>query len=162
MTTAIRLITDRVTTVAITPAADGTTTLPATPIEAPAAGTRLSVPARQFHAAVQAGLRPVDIRTQESRSASGALHGALALDPLDALERLTPGTAESLRAAGADTRWLLISDDGDDAEWLAWHLRARGVTGAVFLAGGHEALRRNQLNGRLSGDDFAMLSDHQR
>lgn len=137
------------------------TAVPAAPIQAPAAGTRLSVPARHFRVALEAGLKPVDIRTQASRSATGAIHGALALDPLDALERLTPGSDEALRTATADTRWLLISDDGDDAEWLAWHLRARGVHGAVFLAGGHEALRRHQLNGSLSAGELAMLDDHQ-
>lgn len=68
------------------------TTLPVAPIEAPASGDRFSVPAHHFRVAVEAGLRAVDIRTQDRRSAGGAIHGALALDPHDALERLTPGT----------------------------------------------------------------------
>ncbi|GAA3033513.1 hypothetical protein GCM10010528_13210 [Gordonia defluvii] len=136
------------------------TTLPVAPIEAPASGDRFSVPAHHFRVAVEAGLRAVDIRTQDRRSAGGAIHGALALDPHDALERLTPGTGDSLRTASADARWLLISDDGDDAEWLAWHLRARGVTGAAFLAGGHDALRRHRLNGDLAAGELAMISDH--
>ena len=141
--------------------ASSATTLPAAPISAPAFGERLSVPARHFRVAVEAGLRPVDIRTQERRNATGAIHGALALAPLDALERLTPGSGEALRTATADSRWLIISDDGDDAEWLAWHLRARGVTNAVFLAGGHEALLRHQLNGVIADGELAMIADHQ-
>ncbi|NNG98339.1 rhodanese-like domain-containing protein [Gordonia araii NBRC 100433] len=142
-------------------AAAPATTVPAAPIQAPAAGTQLSVPARDFRAALNTGLRAVDIRTQSRRNATGAIHGALALEPLAALERLTPGSGESLRVATADARWLLISDDGDDAEWLAWHLQARGVSGAVFLAGGHDALRRHQLNGELADDELAMISEHQ-
>lgn len=141
--------------------ASSATTLPAAPISAPAFGEKLSLPARHFRVAIEAGVRPVDIRTQERRSATGAIHGALALAPLDALERLTPGGGEALRTATADSRWLIISDDGDDAEWLAWHLRARGVTGAVFLAGGHEALLRQQLNGTIADDELAMIADHQ-
>ncbi|QKT08537.1 rhodanese-like domain-containing protein [Gordonia sp. X0973] len=148
------------TTATLAPVSSSATTLPAAPIQAPALDTALSVPARDFRAALDAGLRAVDIRTQAQRSADGAVHGALALDPLDALERLTPGTASALRAASADARWLLISDDGDDAEWLAWHLRARGVAGAVFLAGGHDALRRRGLNGPLSVGELAMVADH--
>ena len=57
------------------------TTLPVAPIEAPASGDRFSVPAHHFRVAVEAGLRAVDIRTQDRRSAGGAIHGALALDP---------------------------------------------------------------------------------
>ncbi|MFT3901163.1 MAG: rhodanese-like domain-containing protein [Gordonia sp. (in: high G+C Gram-positive bacteria)] len=138
------------------------TVVPAAPTEAPAVATKLSVPARDFRPALDAGLRAVDIRTQDRRNATGAIHGALALAPLEALDRLTPGTTESLRSATADARWLLISDDGDDAEWLAWHLQARGVTGAMFLAGGHEALRRHQVNGDLADGELAMIADHER
>ena len=130
------------------------------PIQVRAIGTPLSVPATQFHAAVRAGARAVDIRTQERRNAAGALHGALAVDPGEALELLTPGAVGSLRGATADARWLVISDDGDDAEWLAWHLQARGVSGALFLAGGHDALRRHRLGGELSDAELAILSDH--
>ncbi|MFT4200185.1 rhodanese-like domain-containing protein [Gordonia sp. (in: high G+C Gram-positive bacteria)] len=139
-----------------------TTVLPAAPTQAAAPAARLSVPARDFRAAVDAGLRAVDIRTQESRNAGGAIHGALALSPLEALDRLTPGADDALRSATVDARWLLISDDGDDAEWLAWHLQARGVTGAVFLAGGHEALRRLRLGGDLPDAELAVFAEHER
>lgn len=149
------------TVAATTAAAPSATTLPAAPTSAPAVRTTLSVPAHRFRVALDAGLRAVDIRSQERRSADGVVHGALALAPLDALERLTPGGPGSLRSATADARWLLVSDDGDDAEWLAWHLQARGVAGAVFLAGGHEALRRHQLNGDLTAGELAMISDHE-
>ena len=46
------------------------------------------------------------------------------------------------RAARGCTRCplVLISDDGHDAEWLAWHLQARGIAGATFLVGGFAAL----------------------
>ena len=47
--------------------ASSATTLPAAPISAPAFGEKLSVPAGHFRIAVEAGLRPVDIRTQERR-----------------------------------------------------------------------------------------------
>ncbi|MDY6810972.1 MAG: rhodanese-like domain-containing protein, partial [Actinomycetota bacterium] len=65
-----------------------------------------------------------------------------------------------LSSAHADARWLLISDDGHEAEWLAWHLQARGITGAVFVVGGYRALRRARVVGTISEQELAAISAH--
>ena len=62
-----------------------------------------------------------------------------------------PGTRESLRVAAPDARWVLISDDGHDAEWLAWHLQARGIAGATFLVSGFAALHRARVTAPCQG-----------
>ncbi len=100
----------------------------------------VSVTVEHFSAAVVAGHRVVDIRSQAQRDAAGIVAGALAIDASVVLDRLVPGTPLALRAASADAGWILVSADGDDAEWLAWHLQARGVLGARFLLGGAGAL----------------------
>lgn len=129
-------------------------------IPLPAPGIRLSAQAADYRALVDAGVLVVDTRDQTTRDAQGVLSGAIALEADTVLDRLTPGTAESLRSAHADASWLLISDDGYDAEWLAWHLQARGVTGALFLVGGHRALRRTGVTGRISARELADISAH--
>ncbi|GAA3955085.1 rhodanese-like domain-containing protein [Gordonia caeni] len=101
----------------------------------------LSVQPTEYRAAQAAGVRVVDLRGDAGRREHGALLGALALDLDEALEALTPHAPGALRAAAHDARWLLVTEDGYDAEWLAWHLQARGVAGTRFLVGGHRALR---------------------
>lgn len=101
----------------------------------------LSVPTAHYRTALADGAVVVDLRDDTDRAAHGALIGALALPLDDALDALTPGTPEALRAASTQAQWLLVTDDGYDAEWLAWHLQARGVRRARFLLGGHRALR---------------------
>ncbi|SKZ16203.1 Uncharacterised protein [Mycobacteroides abscessus subsp. abscessus] len=53
-----------------------------------------------------------------------------------------------------------MSDDGHEAEWLAWHLQARGVSGAVFVVGGFRGLRRDGINGQISAGELAVFSAH--
>lgn len=101
----------------------------------------LSVQAGHYREALAAGAIAVDLRSAADRRSHGALLGALAMDLTEALDALTPHTPEALRSAAYDARWLLVTEDGYDAEWLAWHLQARGVTGTRFLVGGHRALR---------------------
>ena len=125
-----------------------------------ASDIRLSAQVTDYHALVNAGVLVVDVRTQAARQRDGVLSGAIAVDADEVLDRLTPGTRESLRSARHDSSWLLISDDGHDAEWLAWHLQARGVAGAVFLVGGHQALRRAGVTGRISPRELADISAH--
>ncbi|MYR08386.1 rhodanese-like domain-containing protein [Gordonia sp. SID5947] len=120
----------------------------------------LSVQAADYGAHLVEGATAVDVRSQRKRQIDGVLTGALAVDPTDVLARLTPGDPESLRGATPDARWLLVSDDGHEAEWLAWHLQARGVTGAVFVVGGFRALRRAGVAGRFSDQELAAISAH--
>lgn len=120
--------------------------LPATSVVSVAAPARpLSVRPADFAATLGDGTVVVDLRDAPSRQASGALLGALALDLDDALAALDPGASTALRSATIDARWLLVTDDGHDAEWVAWHLQARGVVGARFLLGGHRALRAARI-----------------
>ncbi|MFT4126281.1 MAG: rhodanese-like domain-containing protein [Gordonia sp. (in: high G+C Gram-positive bacteria)] len=130
------------------------------PISAPTPRTPISLPAKDFRDALTAGAVAVDVRSQRRRAADGALLGALAIDAAEVLDALTPGTPASLRRAHADARWILVSDDGHEAEWLAWHLQAAGVTGAVFLLGGFRRLRRAGINGPVNPDELAMFSAH--
>ncbi|MGV9713042.1 rhodanese-like domain-containing protein [Gordonia sp. NPDC003424] len=129
-------------------------------VAAAASDAQLSAQTADFHDLLASGVMPVDVRSQRKRDLDGVLSGALAIDAAYVLDRLTPGGAESLSRAAFDGRWLLISDDGHEAEWLAWHLQARGVTGAVFLVGGFRALRRDRIAGRISDQELAAISAH--
>ncbi|MFW0795102.1 rhodanese-like domain-containing protein [Gordonia sp. CPCC 205515] len=129
-------------------------------VAAPISDARLSAQSADFHALVAAGVTPIDVRSQRKRDLDGVLSGAMAIDAAEVLARLTPGDAESLSRATLDARWLLISDDGHEAEWLAWHLQARGITGATFLVGGFRALRRDRVTGRISDQELAAISAH--
>ena len=91
---------------------------------------------------------------------NGALLGALAIEAVEVLERLTPGAPGALRSATADARWILVSEDGHEAEWLAWHLQARGVRGAVFVVGGYRRLRQVGINGTIRDDELAIIASH--
>jgi len=115
------------------------------PVVASRSAAPLSVTADRFVDEVVAGAYAVDIRGQQVRDADGIVLGALAIEPADVLDRLTPGSGRELAAAGPDTRWILVSDDGHDAEWLAWHLQARGLAGVRFVVGGQRALRRSAV-----------------
>ncbi|GAA1482748.1 hypothetical protein GCM10009624_31880 [Gordonia sinesedis] len=130
------------------------------PVSAPAPDAPLSVTPADYASAVADGALPVDVRSHYKRRTDGALFGALAIDAAEVLARLVPDTPTALRAARPDARWLLVSDDGHEAEWLAWHLQARGVTGAVFVVGGFRALRRAGVNGAISRDELAIFSAH--
>lgn len=120
----------------------------AAPVSAPAAAP-LSISADQFGPALQSGAIAVDIRSQRVRDTDGILLGALAVPAENVLDRLTPGSAASLSSATADQRWVLVGADGHDAEMLTWHLQARGIVGARFVAGGQRALSRNATPGLL-------------
>ncbi|WP_439029971.1 rhodanese-like domain-containing protein [Gordonia terrae] len=133
----------------------------ASPIVAPAPSAPLSVQVSDYSAAVAAGAVPVDVRSHRRREIDGALLGALAIDAVEVLDRLTPNSPESLRSARFDSRWILVSEDGHEAEWLAWHLQARGVHGAVFVVGGHRRMRSARVNGRIRPDDLAIISAHE-
>lgn len=102
----------------------------------------LSISVDQFGPALHSGAIAVDIRSQSERDRNGIILGALAIDADDVLDRLVPGTRQSLAAAAADRRWILVGADGHDAEMLTWHLQALGVTGARFVAGGQAHLSR--------------------
>lgn len=127
-------------------AAPAAETLPATPVvSVRSPGGPLSVQAGGFTAAVAAGAVVVDLRDRESRRAHGALLGALALPLDEALDALTPHGPAALRSASTAAQWLIVTEDGHDAEWVAWHLQARGVGGTRFLLGGHRALRAARI-----------------
>ncbi|SIR66288.1 rhodanese-like domain-containing protein [Williamsia sterculiae] len=115
---------------------------PEAPVVATGLPSRISVSAEQLVAVAASGTIVVDIRDQRQRDTGGVLPGALALDESTLLSRLTPGGDASLRIATSAARWVLVSEDGHTAEWLAWQLQARGVHGAIFVAGGHRAIRR--------------------
>lgn len=120
----------------------------AAPVSAPAAAP-LSISADQYGPALQAGAIAVDIRSQRVRNDEGILLGALAIPAKNVLDRLTPGSGQSLSSASVAQRWVLVGADGHDAEMLTWHLQARGITGTRFVAGGQRALSRNATPGLL-------------
>ncbi|MBT0566132.1 hypothetical protein [Williamsia sp. CHRR-6] len=104
----------------------------------------------------------VDVRTHAQRAAGGVIAGALAIDPDLVLDRLTPGGPAALCSATAETRWVLLSADGIDAEWWVWHLHARGVTGARYLLGGVAGLasRRPAAWTATARRDLATIAAH--
>ncbi|MFT4043218.1 MAG: rhodanese-like domain-containing protein [Gordonia sp. (in: high G+C Gram-positive bacteria)] len=130
------------------------------PVQASAPGSPLSVQPGDYRAAVAAGAIPVDIRSHRKRSVDGALFGALAIDPTEVIDLLTPGDVKALRLATTDARWILVSDDGHEAEWFAWHLQARGVIGAVFVVGGFRRLRSAGINGQINRGELEVFSAH--
>ncbi|MGB3301275.1 rhodanese-like domain-containing protein [Gordonia sp. (in: high G+C Gram-positive bacteria)] len=120
----------------------------------------ISLQVADYRAALAGGAVAVDLRATDVRAAEGALMGALAVGVDDALELLSPGSSERLRAATADANWVLVSDDGHDAEMVAWHLQARGVRGARFVVGGHGALRSAGVNGSVGSDALGLFDAH--
>nr|WP_026303251.1 hypothetical protein [Jongsikchunia kroppenstedtii] len=134
-------------TLAVTPVSVTSVSAPSTrtPVVASRSAVPLSITADRFVDEVTAGAYAVDIRGQQTRDTDGIVVGALAIEPADVLDRLTPGSGHALAAAAPATRWILVSDDGHDAEWLAWHLQARGLTGVRFVVGGQRALRRSAM-----------------
>lgn len=130
------------------------------PVTASYSDTPLSIQADQYRAETAHGAIAVDLRDARSRAVGGALVGALALEADIALESLAPDSQSRLRAANHESRWVLVSDDGYDAEMLAWHLQARGVRGARFVVGGHAALRSARVNGTVGDDDLGLFDTH--
>ena len=70
---------------------------------------RISVLVSEYAGITADGVIVVDMRSQHQRDVQGVLPGALAIDAGDVLDRLTPGTRESLRVASPEARWVLIS-----------------------------------------------------
>ncbi|GAA4682757.1 rhodanese-like domain-containing protein [Gordonia humi] len=130
----------------------------AAPVSAPFVSVPLSVQPGEFRSVLAAGGVAVDLRDVASHRRSGALFGAVAVDSDQALDLLSPDSPWALRGATVDAQWVLVSDDGYDAEWLAWHLQARGVTGARFVVGGYRALRAHGVTGSV-GDDGVQFYD---
>lgn len=123
-----------------------------TPVTASYTAAPLSLQAADFASTVTDGAVAVDLRSARTRQRDGILVGAVALDVVDALDLLSPDSAYRLRTATADTRWVIVSDDGYDAEMLAWHLQARGVRGARFVVGGYAALRSERIGASVDVD----------
>lgn len=120
----------------------------------------LSLQVNDYRSAIASGGIAVDLRRADVRATEGALIGAMAVDVDDALELLAPDSESRLRGATLDARWVLVSDDGYDAEMLAWHLQARGVSGARFVLGGHTALRSAHINGSVGSDSLGLFDAH--
>lgn len=117
----------------------------------------LAVQADRFGDVIDDGAVVVDLRDEDTRRTDGALLGALALDLTEALDLLTPGHRGALRSASPQAQWLLVTADGYDAEFLAWHLQARGVTGARFVFGGHRALTAAGVSGTVAEEAHAFF-----
>ncbi len=126
------------------------------PVSAPFVSVPLSVQAAGYRESLADGAIAVDLRDVDSRRVHGALLGAIAVDSDQALALLSPDSALALRSASVDAQWILVSDDGYDAEWLAWHLQARGVHGARFVVGGHRALREQGVTGSVGADALGL------
>lgn len=90
-------------------------------------------------AEVAAGALLIDIRTFEQRQRDGDLPGALAVDRNVLEWRLAPSSEYRLDVAGADTRVILVCDEGYSSSLAAATLRQLGVTRATDLVGGYQA-----------------------
>ena len=83
---------------------------PRTPVTATAVRS-VSVTVEDYVAAVAAGHRVVDIRSQRQRDTDGIIAGALAIDPSVLLDRLVPGSSDALRAATSDAAAAIGVDE---------------------------------------------------
>ena len=109
----------------------------------------LSVAAHDVDSLLRSGAVAIDIRSQQERDRDGIVLGALAIPADQILDRLIPGSRETLRCADASSRWLLIGVDGHDAEMLTWadHGVAMGHAHAAAISAADEVTIGNNEDG---------------
>jgi rhodanese-related sulfurtransferase len=94
-------------------------------------------------AEVAAGAVVIDIRPLEQRERDGALPGAVVVDRNVLEWRLDPTSPHRLPvASGADTRYVLVCNEGYSSSLAAATLQELGLRRATDLVGGFQAWRR--------------------
>lgn len=94
---------------------------------------------REAAAAQADGAVLVDIRPHAFRAAEGEIPGALVVERTVLEWRLAPDGDSRLPQAGADTRVVVVCNEGYASSLAADSLRRIGVAGATDLIGGFRA-----------------------
>ncbi|WP_243719596.1 rhodanese-like domain-containing protein [Actinomadura sp. KC06] len=96
--------------------------------------------------AVEHGARLIDTRPQSQREADGEILGALVIERNHLEWRLDPTSpARVPEAAGHDTTWIVVCDEGYSSSLAAASLHAIGLTNATDVIGGFQAWKRAGL-----------------
>lgn len=104
------------------------------------ARTRIDrVDAADLEAEVAAGALVVDIRPQAFRETEGELPFGQPIEAIHLPWRLDPTSPDRIPAAGADTRVIVVCNEGYASSLAAATLADLGVTRAADLAGGARA-----------------------
>ena len=94
---------------------------------------------------VAAGAIPVDIRPLDQRQRDGDLPGSIVIDRNILEWRLDPTSPHRLAiAANADTRYVIVCNEGYSSSLAAATLRELGLHHATDLVGGFQALLARQ------------------
>ncbi|HEV7886217.1 MAG TPA: rhodanese-like domain-containing protein, partial [Acidimicrobiales bacterium] len=88
---------------------------------------------------LDAGALVVDLRPAADRHAHGALPGAVAIERIHLEWRLDPTSPDRLPAVTADTRAILVCNEGYASSLAAAALRDLGLPRATDLVGGYRA-----------------------
>lgn len=93
----------------------------------------------QADAERRAGALLVDIRPFANRLAEGEIPGAVPVERIVLEWRLDPGSAHCLPGVTADTRVIVVCNEGYSSSLAARDLRLLGVRRATDLVGGFRA-----------------------
>ncbi|MEY2419817.1 MAG: hypothetical protein QOG90_2497 [Actinomycetota bacterium] len=88
-----------------------------------------------------AGALVVDIRPETDRRAHGELPGAVAVERIHLEWRLDPSSPWKLDGVDADTRAIIVCNEGYSSSLAAATLRQLGLGRATDLVGGYRAWR---------------------
>ena len=88
---------------------------------------------------LDAGALVVDLRPAADRQAHGALPGAVAIERIHLEWRLDPTSPDRLPGVTADTRAILVCNEGYASSLAAAALRDLGLARATDLVGGFRA-----------------------
>jgi rhodanese-related sulfurtransferase len=90
---------------------------------------------------VAAGAVVVDIRPEADRRTDGELPGAVAVERIHLEWRLDPSSPWKLDGVDADTRAIIVCNEGYSSSLAAATLRQLGLGRATDLVGGYRAWR---------------------
>jgi rhodanese-related sulfurtransferase len=95
-------------------------------------------------AEVAAGALVVDTRPEENRREEGELPGAVVIERIHLEWRLDPSSPWRIDGFDADTRVIIVCNEGYSSSLAAATLRELGLTRATDLVGGYRAWRERE------------------
>lgn len=94
---------------------------------------------RDLAAEVAAGAWVIDTRPEADRRAEGELPGAIVVERIHLEWRLDPSSPWKLEGVAADTRAIIVCNEGYSSSLAAATLRELGLARATDLVGGYRA-----------------------